>query len=91
MWEDSPNKNDNIMFRRMKSIGAGQVKIGDKRLWTNSEVILDRLIEEKERRKWRKERSVGRMASEVWQRKRQWKQRRKRRRLGEPAKNCEQR
>ena len=66
MWDDSPNKNDNIMFRRMKAIGTGQVKIGDKRLWTNSELILDRLVEEKHRRKWRSENSFTPVETASW-------------------------
>ena len=58
MWETEESPNDVLMMRKMKDIGAGQISIEGNRLWTNSEVIIEKVMEEKERRKWRQEKGI---------------------------------
>ena len=66
MWEDDINPNDTIMMRRMSAIGVGQIRIDNRRLWTNSEVILDKMTQEKERRKWSKDNEISPISTKSW-------------------------
>ena len=66
MWEDDVHSSDATVTRRMKDIGGGQVKIGEKRIWSNSELILNRVKEEKERRQWRRSRGMSPVDTQSW-------------------------
>ena len=56
MWEDEMRSSDALMIKKMKEIDAGQVRIGERRIWTISRLVIDKVREEKERRTWRRSR-----------------------------------
>lgn len=66
MWDDEVRGDDAPMIRKMKKIGAGQVRVGNRRLWTNSGVIIRKVMEEKERRKWRREKGIKPEETKSW-------------------------
>ena len=66
MWEDEVNPNDVRMIKRMMDVGAGQVRMGDTRLWPNSKVIQSKVMEEKERRRWRHEMGIQPKEIRTW-------------------------
>lgn len=54
MWDAPVSKQDALILEKLKRNGGRQVRLGDRRLWSNGKVILDRVKQEKERREWRK-------------------------------------
>ena len=66
MWEAAMHPNETLTMKRMSAIGAGQIRIGEKRLWTNSDVNLDKMVQEKERRKFREENAINPANSVSW-------------------------
>ena len=53
-------------MEKLKRNGGGQVEIGEKRLWSNGRVILERVRQEKERREYRKSAGMHPVESRSW-------------------------
>ena len=45
LWDKEIRPTDAKLLERVKVSGGGQVRIGNRRLWSNSRVILDRIKE----------------------------------------------
>ena len=66
IWDREIGKNDCCLLKAMQKIGADQVDIGGRRVWSNSGKALSRLSEEKDRRRWRSERSFKSRKEKSW-------------------------
>ena len=53
LWETEASNRDIAMLERVKSHGGAHVKIGNRRLLSNSRVIVGKVLEEKLRRRGR--------------------------------------
>ena len=67
LWQTPKSHNLDLMtHERIKRMGGNHVTIGDHRVWTNSNVIRRRIMEEKERRAWRTTRGLDTTRMRQW-------------------------
>ena len=62
----SSRKSDLMMLDKVRRCGGTLVSVDDQRVWTNSGVLQRRILEEKERRKWRAGRDLKPVAVYSW-------------------------
>ena len=55
-----------MTLEKIKRIGGSHVTIGNHRVWTNSDVIQRRIMEEKESRAWRDARGLKSNHQNLW-------------------------
>ena len=53
LWETEVSNHDVALMERVKSNGGAHVRIGNRRLWSNSRAIMGKVLEEKWRRRGR--------------------------------------
>ena len=53
LWETQSGHQDVVLMENVKSNGGAHVKIGNRRMWSNSMAIVGKLLEEKWRRRGR--------------------------------------
>ena len=53
LWATEASNRDVALMENVKSNGGAYVRIGNRRLWSNSRAIVGKLLEEKWRRKGR--------------------------------------
>ena len=67
LWQTPKSRNlDLLTLDKIKRIGGSHVTIDDDRVWTNSDVIRRRIMEEKERRAWRTTKGLDTTRMRPW-------------------------
>ena len=67
LWKTEKSAALDLMtLEKIKRIGGSHLTIGNHRVWTNSDVIRRRIMEEKERRAWRDSRGLRSSHQNLW-------------------------